>query len=307
MDFGKPAKTFEEQLDLLIERGMIVEDRTRAIHYLSHLNYYRLAAYWLPYEADRAPHKFVAGTTFEQVLTHYLFDREFRLHLLDAIERIEISFRTQWAYHISHQYGPHGYLVNNKSLRKNERRLLGDIEELRTQIVRSDETYIAHFRKKYDEDFPPAWVSCEIMSLGLISRFYSNLRAYGVRRKIAATYNFDEEFLEGFLEHLTYVRNACAHHSRLWNRHLSKKMPLPKGKPAGLRDNIYIDDANKTEHKIYNTLVLIQHLMTVTCPESHWAIKLAELIDQHGINAQRMGFPPNWKDLPIWSAALAKP
>ncbi len=39
MDFGKPAKTFEEQLDLLIERGMIIEDRARAIHYLSHLNY----------------------------------------------------------------------------------------------------------------------------------------------------------------------------------------------------------------------------------------------------------------------------
>ena len=307
MEFGKPAKTFEEQLDLLIERGMIVEDRARAIHYLSHLNYYRLAAYWLPYEANRGPHEFVAGTTFEQVLSHYLFDREFRLHLLDAIERIEISFRTQWAYHISHQYGPHGYLINNKSLRKDERRLLGAIEELRTQVVRSDEKYIAHFRKKYNEDLPPAWVSCEIMSLGLISRFYSNLRAYEVRRKIAATYDFDERFLEGFLEHLTYIRNACAHHSRLWNRHLSKKMPLPKGKPAGLRDSIYIDADNKTEHKIYNTLVLIQHLMTVTCPESHWAIKLAELIDQHGINAQRMGFPADWKALPIWKAALTKP
>jgi len=307
MDFGKPAKTFEEQLDLLIERGMIVEDRARAIHYLSHLNYYRLAAYWLPYEADCDPHQFVAGTTFDQVLTHYLFDREFRLHLLDAIERIEISFRTQWAYHISREYGPHGYLVNSRGMRNNEQQLLRAIEELRAQIDRSDESYIAHFREKYDEEFPPAWVSCEIMSLGLISRFYSNLRAYAVRRKIAATYDFDEGFLEGFLEHLTYVRNACAHHSRLWNRHLSKKMPLPRGKPAGLRDNIYIDDANKTEHKIYNTLVLIQHLMTVTCPESHWAIKLAELIDQHGINAQRMGFPPNWKDLPIWSAAFAKP
>lgn len=304
MQFDKLPKTFEEQLDLLIERGMQVGDREKALHYLSHINYYRLAAYWLPFEASRNPHTFKENTQFEVVLDHYLFDRELRLHLLDAIERIEISFRTQWAYHISHKYGSHGYLANNKAIRKDERRLLNDIKELEGHVKRSDEVFIQHYEKTYDEKLPPAWVSCEVMSLGLLSRFYSNLRAYQVRRKIAATYQFDEGFLEGFMEHLSYVRNVCAHHSRLWNRHLSKKMPLPRGKPVGLKDNIYIDDSNKSEHKIYNTLVVIQHLMMVICPESHWRDHLIALVKKYDVDVKRMGFPEYWEELPIWVKLL---
>ncbi|MDF2182572.1 Abi family protein [Neptuniibacter sp. CAU 1671] len=307
MKFEKPAKTFDEQLDILLTRGMIIPDRSQALALLSHLNYYRLEAYWLPFEASRSPHHFKPETRFETIVDHYLFDRELRLLVLDAIERIEVSFRTQWAYHISHAYGPHGYLINSKGMRKSEHRLLNDIKDLEQHVQRSDEVFIQHYNDHYDEALPPAWVSCEVMSLGLLSRFYSNLRAYPVRRAIASIYGFDEGFLEGFMEHLCYIRNVCAHHNRLWNRHLTKKMPLPKGKPAGLKDNIYVDDANKTEHKIYNTLVVIQHLMTIICPDSSWAMRLNALIEKYPVDTKRMGFPVDWRDLPLWQQALAEP
>lgn len=300
MKFSKPAKSIEEQIELLSSRGMSFSNKDSATHYLAHINYYRLEAYWLPFEISLDPHQFVDNTQFDTVLNHYLFDREFRLLVLDAIERIEVSFRTQWAYHMSHAFGPHGYFENSKGLRKNERRLLNDISDLKEHVKRSDEVFIQHYNENYDEQLPPAWVSCEVMSLGLLSRFYANLRAYKVRQQISATYQFDEGFLEGFLEHLTYVRNVCAHHSRLWNRHLTKKMPLPKGKPADLKDNIYVDEHNKTEHKIYNTLVVIQHLMDVICPDSKWVNNLAELINKYDIDYKRMGFPENWQNLPIW-------
>ena len=302
--FTKPAKTFDEQCDLLIARGMQVPDREKAVYYLSHISYYRLAAYWLPYETSRNPHQFAEGTCFDTLLNHYLFDRQLRLLLLDAIERFEVSFRTQWAYHMSHAFGPHGYLEGGKGRVKNARYLSAAIADLEKHVRRSDEAYIKHYRDTYQEQLPPAWVSCEVMSLGLLSRFYSNLRTYKVRRQIAATYQFDEGFLDGFLAHISYVRNVCAHHSRLWNRHLTKKMPLPRGKPVGLKDNIYIDETNKTEHKLYNTLVVMQHVMTIVCPESHWAKKLNVLIDEHVIDVKRMGFPENWKTLPLWVDAL---
>lgn len=308
MKFNKPPKRFEEQLDLLIARGMSVQDQDQAIHFLSHINYYRLEAYWLPFEASRDPHQFRQGTQFETIRDHYTFDRELRLLVLDAIERLEVSFRTQWAYHISHAYGPHGFMANTQGMRKNERRLRNDLEDLSAHLQRSDEVFIKHYRENYDEPLPPAWVSCEVMSLGLFSRLYSNLRAFTVRRAIADTYKLDEGFLEGFLEHLTYVRNVCAHHNRLWNRHLSKKMPLPKGKPAGLKDNIYIDDANKTEHKIYNTLVMIAYLMSVICPDSEWTTRLDELLHKYPmIDIKRMGFPLHWKTLPLWAGILDRP
>src|SRR4051812_9935307 len=95
--FAKPPLKFNQQVQLLESRGMIIADSAKAEFYLRHLNYYRLGAYWLPFEADHASHQFAPPTSFEGVLNLYFFDREFRLLVLDAIERIEVSVRTQWA------------------------------------------------------------------------------------------------------------------------------------------------------------------------------------------------------------------
>ena len=79
MRFSKPPLSHDAQLDLLQQRGLVIDDRRRALHYLSQLNYYRLGAYWLPFESDHNSHEFHSGTTFEQVLNLYIFDRELRL------------------------------------------------------------------------------------------------------------------------------------------------------------------------------------------------------------------------------------
>lgn len=63
MRFNKPPLTHDAQLDLMIQRGLTAPDRQRALHYLQHLNYYRLGVYWLPFEADHQAHRFQPGTT----------------------------------------------------------------------------------------------------------------------------------------------------------------------------------------------------------------------------------------------------
>jgi len=40
MQFTKPPKTFDEQVDLLMARGMEIGDLERAKRYLAHINYY---------------------------------------------------------------------------------------------------------------------------------------------------------------------------------------------------------------------------------------------------------------------------
>lgn len=101
MRFTKPTKTFAEQVELLVSRGMEIDDPERAERYLSHLNYYRLAAYWLPCEQGHPTHRFRPGTRFNSVLEHYIFDRELRLLVMDAIERLEVSLRTRWSYYLT--------------------------------------------------------------------------------------------------------------------------------------------------------------------------------------------------------------
>ncbi len=91
--FRKPLTIRHQQVDRLRDRGMVFEDLTTAEFYLQHLNDYRLSAYWLPFEADHDRHRFQPNTPFSRVLNLYLFERELRLVVLDAIERVKVSVR----------------------------------------------------------------------------------------------------------------------------------------------------------------------------------------------------------------------
>jgi len=112
MKFTKPATSITDQLALLRRRGMVIDDEPAARHYLQHISYYRLRAYWLTYEAPAAvgDHAFRPGTRFEDVLALYVFDRHLRLLVMDAIERVEVALRAGWAHHMAMTYGSHGYL-----------------------------------------------------------------------------------------------------------------------------------------------------------------------------------------------------
>ncbi len=170
--FNKPATTHAQQVALLQKRGMIIDDVAKAEFSLQHLNYYRLSAYWLPFEADHATHKFKPGTCFNDVLNLYSFDRELRLLVLDSIERIEVSVRSQWAYQIGHLHGSHAHL--NSQL-FNSKYWQSNLTTLSKEVERSDETFIQHLKNTYNEQLPPVWAVCEVMSLGLLSRWFSSL------------------------------------------------------------------------------------------------------------------------------------
>lgn len=46
MAYTKNWKSFDEQLDQLIERGLVVTDRAKALECLERIGYYRLSGYW---------------------------------------------------------------------------------------------------------------------------------------------------------------------------------------------------------------------------------------------------------------------
>ena len=91
----KPPLSYSEQVDKLIKHGMIVKNRKKAERILSCVNYYRLTGYALPYREDSSGERYKAGTSFDQVLAIYEFDRELRATLYTYIEQVEIYFRAQ--------------------------------------------------------------------------------------------------------------------------------------------------------------------------------------------------------------------
>lgn len=291
--FAKPPTSYSEQVKLLQSRGMTFADESKAAFYLQHLNYYRLAAYWLPFESDHASHTFQTNTAFETVLQLYVFDRELRLLVLDAIERIEVSIRSQWAYQMAHQHGTHSHL--DASLTSNAKHWLDNLALLAKEVHRSSETFIKHLTNTYNEALPPVWAVSEVMSLGLLSRWYANLKPMPTRRAIASVYLIDEQTLQSWLQHLTLIRNTCAHHSRLWNREFTMIPAIPRNKPKGLK----VQCATGSR-KIYNTLIILLHCMDVVAPEHHWRARLKDLLQKNLSALSHMDFPANWNSMPIW-------
>lgn len=297
MKFDKPPKTYPEQVDLLRQRGMGISDQARAEHYLSHLNYYRLAGYILPFELDHATHAIRPGTTFDDVLDLYVFDRELRLLVLDAVERIEVSVRTKWAYHLSHAAGPHGYLDVEHAA--SSRQFAKQLCTLERELARSGEPFIKHFRECYsDPDLPPVWAACEVMSLGHLSNWYAMLRPVALRKLISNDYELNQQVLESVLHHLSYLRNICAHHCRLWNREFVITVSRPK-RPVQLRDAM----DRPGNRRLYNSLCLIVHMMDRINPGHHWRLRLFDLLAQLRVDVVAMGFPADWRTRQLWNTA----
>jgi abortive infection bacteriophage resistance protein len=299
--FAKPATTFSEQVRILQERGMTIADSVAAEKFLSWVSYYRLTSYWLPFEQTHEPHCFQPGTTFEQVKRVYMADRELRLLMLDAIERIEVALRTQWAYRMGHAHGPHSYLDRRLAVREDIWQK--DIQKLTDEVNRSRETFILHMKEKYSEALPPIWATCEVMSLGLLSSWYGNLKPVATRDAIARPFQIQRDVLGSWTHHLTVVRNHCAHHSRLWNRSITVAPRVPISKPAILSNEFVI--ARTDSKKLYNTLLLTLHLMNVISPGSHWRSRLLTLLQRGDLNLSLMGFPAGWETRPIWRGAAA--
>ena len=93
VQFIKQAKSNQEHLQTWQDRGLIIPDLARADRYLSFIGYYRLSAYTIPFQQivttpSTVLHQFKANTTFDDVLNLYIFDRELRLLVMDAIERM---------------------------------------------------------------------------------------------------------------------------------------------------------------------------------------------------------------------------
>ncbi|MEI6067994.1 MAG: Abi family protein [Methylococcaceae bacterium] len=292
--YTKPALTIDQQIAQLRNRGMIISDTPLAEHYLSQINYYRLTAYWLPFESDHTTHTFQHGTRFEQVLDLYIFDRELRLLVLDAIERIEVAIRTQLAFQLGHRYGTHPHL--NLALFKQAWDHAKNVSQLQKDAHQSKEAFIQHLLTTYAEPLPPIWAVVEVMTLGQLSKWYANLKSGADRNLVAHIYDCDEVNLVSFMHHLSIVRNICAHHSRLWNREFTFTFKLPRQRPQVLLSSFN----PKEPRRIYNTLVMSHYLMNCIAPDHHWRNRLLELLNRHHIDPVRMGFPDDWKARTIW-------
>lgn len=299
MSCNKPAKTYVEQLQILKNRGLIVADEPRALHCLEHHNYYRLSAYRFPLTIQGNPDQFLPGTTFDELWNLYHFDRTLRQFVAEAVKRVEISVRARWAYVLAHAHGPQAY--EHAPVFRNPQRHTDALSKLDEELARSREDFVSHYRTRYQMARPPIWAASEVMSFGLLSRFYENIKRNSERKQISTTYGLSPDTLESLLQHCAYIRNLCAHHSRLWNRRFTITLQLPQSSPPAVIPNLH----PAQDRLIYNTLVLLNHMIGVIEPASTWSHRLVtQLLALDAKFLPHMGFPADWQQRPLWKQLI---
>lgn len=215
LKYEKKHKTYFEQVELLKQRNMIIDDDVAAENFLSNVNYYKLSGYFKFFEKEEND---FANTHFQEIIDLYYFDRELRIFLMKLIEKFEIALKTKIAYAIAKNYTAFGH-VNPENFFSKEKQL-EFIEKLKEEEKKSKESFIINYKKKYTgERFTPIWISVEILTLGTISRFYSNMLPKD-KKEISDYFDVSKLTFESWVTVITLLRNFTAHNVRMWNRQI---------------------------------------------------------------------------------------
>lgn len=335
MAYTKPWLSIDDQLAKLKVHGMAISEDAKAADYLERIGYYRLSGYWydlrlrneafcpLDAETGAKPKKvrierpllddFKPGTCFHDAVDLYVFDKKLRLLVLDAVERVEVALRVD----LSHRLGAQDQFAYLKPALFHDSfsvKVAPDTGLTRHHawlakhaglIVRSRETFMTHNKAKYG--LPVAiWVACEVWDFGCMSTLFAGLKTAD-QDAIAQSYGVtDGRVFASWLRSLNYLRNVCAHHSRLWNRNIVEEPKLPAlGEIAAL--NGFIGDSKSAlRTRPFLLLCICQHLMQVINPSSSWGKRLKQHLvggfpdlTHLGLTLQGMGIDEGWEQR-VW-------
>lgn len=298
--YTKPWLSVADQVKKLESRGLLVTDHADAEIFLTHINYYRFTGYCLAFENPR--HVFPAGVTFDHVKASCEFDASLRDLLNEALEIIEIDLRTVVAHYFGHKYGAFGHTDPTHFHPQFDKKITHDnwLDEIHKEATRSKELFIKHFKQKYTQ-YPdlPVWVVTEIMTFGTLARMIRAMHKAD-RQNVAAKYGVPAKVLFSLALHLNYVRNLCAHHSRLWDRKWSIQSDLP--------DEPDWQNANAVSNqRLFATLLLVRKMMLrsphIKTDADQWRDRVTNLMNAPPAVANAaalMGLTANWQTHAVW-------
>lgn len=303
--YQKPYLSASDQLAQLVERGIIVTDRSQALGYLKQINYYRLSAYWYPFRAKNQSilqDHFKPDTYFQTVIDLYLFDKKLRLLTLDALESIEVALRTAVVFQIG-QHDPWAYrdpmYLNGKFVKDGKHKQW--LQQLDDKVKQSKETFVEHFQLKYPSSDIPVWIVVELLNFGSLSIFLSGMRHID-QCQITSQYSIPRpDLLVSWVRTLSFVRNVCAHHARLWNKLLVSQPK--KLYPLEIKE---LDHLNSdTYKKFYFAACICLFLLKTIMPSSKWAEQLKTHVSTFPqschVSFFQSGFPSTWESEQLWN------
>ena len=236
----KEHKTFNQQLTILRNRGVVVPTNGKPKRFLEQENYYNVINGYKDLFLVKGsnnqpvePEIYQKGTHFNELKALFLFDRELRILLLKYLLIFENSIKTTVAYEFSKKYPrKNAYLDIANFVDNDPKKVLQQIsiltKTIHDKVDRSGA--IKHYIEEHGE--VPLWVLVNFLTMGNIANFY-NILTDSTKNIIAKFYtdkyrtqNKDNTFrlsssdLSACLKVANLVRNICAHDERLYNVNL---------------------------------------------------------------------------------------
>lgn len=294
--FPKPYSTPKQIVQILKSRGMHFSDEGKAESYLMNIGYHRLSAYIYPfYKSPKSDLRLKEGTTFEQVLTLYRFDKKLRIVLFNEIEKIEVAIRSVLA-NVGCQELSDKYWITKAEYFANAEKFRQTLAVIEKELAASKEDYIEDFRRNYVESYPPAWMITEVLSFGNLNYIYSNIASNRLMKRIADYFGLKPQVFTSWLTVLVNLRNMCCHHARVWNRDFMLNPAEPKK-----AKNAWVDTSKVDKKRIYYRLCIIRYFLFLVSPNNNFNKKLLSLLaDFPSVDIAAMGFNKEWQKEKLW-------
>lgn len=224
----KKFLTIQEQIDLLKARKLVIDNEQEAASYLLSNNYYNIINGYGKY-FPQSNDTYSAGTSFDEISKLYLFDKEIKQFLFQAILTAEAHLKAIFAHRFAETYKdiPYSYLNINCYDTNQVLSVVETISKLSKIISRYKKiahSSISHYIKKHDS--VPIWVLVNYLDFGEL-RYMLSSSTTSVKNMVAKDFSgfisqhistkqpFPPEIMMSFIENINDVRNICAHNNRL--------------------------------------------------------------------------------------------
>ena len=303
----KEFKTLDEQIQILQNKGLIINDIDYAKDILLRENYFFINGYRHLFIKSQKNKVFIPGTTFEEIYAMFNFDRQIRNILFKNILIVENNAKSIFSYVLSSKYGyKESSYLNPKNFSQSRDRVkqVNDLLKKMKRQIRingGQHTATMHYMNNYG--FVPLWIVVKVLSFGIIGEFFTILK-YEDQQEIANIYQISVEDLLIYLPILANYRNVCAHEDILYN-HRSQRV-IPDNKYHDLlnipkMDSEYIYGKND----LFSLLIILKRMLrkddfTMLMNEVSYEIDILDgKVDTVSRNKMldSMGFPENFKEL----------
>jgi abortive infection bacteriophage resistance protein len=196
---------------------------------------------------------------------------------------------------MSQKFGP--FWFQNQTLFSIPSSHENSLSKISEEFKRSDEEFVFAFKNNYSNPLPPSWMTMEITSFGSLSMLYKNLKPSLEKRGIAHYFGLADSVFETWLHSIVYLRNVCAHHTRLWNRAMSIRPQFPRSARKQ-----WLSNSTISNNRTYFILSMIGYLLQTVNPHNSFRSRFKELLLKYpNIDVKAMGFPPDWRNEPLWN------